>query len=83
VHLAWRPAHRRPPLLALVGAGTYSYYQTGRCERRHAGVVHTWWRDEADDRVFVMCRNPFHYYAARIPAPTRYLFVDVHTAAAT
>jgi len=25
--------------------------------------------------------HPFHYYADRIPAPTRYLFVDIHTAA--
>jgi mannosyltransferase len=31
--------------------------------------------------VYVDVPHPFHYYADRIPAPTRYLFVDVHTAA--
>jgi hypothetical protein len=34
-----------------------------------------------NDVVYVDVPHPFHYYADQIPAPTRYLFVDVHTAA--
>ncbi len=36
-----------------------------------------------DDLVLVDVPHPFHYYARRIPAPTEYLFVDIHTAADT
>jgi hypothetical protein len=39
----------------------------------------------ANDLVYVDVPHPFHYYVARgqIAAPTRYLFVDIHTAADT
>ena len=50
------------------------------------GVAH-WLASEtsSNDIVYVDVPHPFHYYAGRdnIPATTRYLFVDIHTAADT
>jgi hypothetical protein len=50
-----------------------------------AGVAH-WLATQTtpNDIVYVDVPHPFHYYVERshIPAPTSYLFVDIHTAAA-
>ena len=66
-----------------IGAGIYSV-NAADLKDDSAGVVR-WLAAETtpDDRVYVDTPHPFHYYADRIPAPLRYLFVDIHTAAAT
>lgn len=72
-------------LMAVAGIGTYSYFvNTASFKDDSAGVVR-WLAAEttAEDQVYVDVPHPFHYYADRVPAPLRYLFVDVHTAAAT
>ncbi|GAB4548300.1 MAG: hypothetical protein Kow0063_43260 [Anaerolineae bacterium] len=70
-------------VLSIFGVGTWSYFtDVGTYKDDSAGVV-AWLAAETtpDDVVYVDVPHPFHYYADRIPAPTRYLFVDVHTAA--
>jgi mannosyltransferase len=70
-------------VIAVFVLGTWSYFTNeGAYKEDSAGVV-AWLARETtpDDVVYVDVPHPFHYYADRIPAPSRYLFVDVHTAA--
>ncbi|HHJ07372.1 MAG TPA: hypothetical protein ENK24_07720 [Anaerolineae bacterium] len=66
-------------------AGLGSYYTNEAFFKDDAAGVTQWLAAETtpDDIVYVDVPHPFHYYANRIPAPTRYLFVDIHTAAGT
>jgi len=65
------------------GLGTWSYFTNVEAYKDDSAGVVAWLADETTvrDVVYVDVPHPFHYYADRIPAPTRYLFVDVHTAA--
>jgi mannosyltransferase len=65
--------------------GTWSYFTRVESYKDDSAGVTAWLAAEttSDDVVYVDVPHPFHYYADRIPAPTRYLFVDVHTAADT
>ena len=69
--------------LAVFGVGTWSYFTNVGTYKDDGRGVAAWLSDETtpNDVVYVDVPHPFHYYADRIPAPTRYLFVDVHTAA--
>jgi len=60
----------------------HSYYTNEAYFKADAAGVTHWLATETTPRdvVFVDVPHPFHYYAAQIPAPTRYLFVDIHTA---
>jgi mannosyltransferase len=70
-------------LLAVLAAGTTGYFTNSAAFKDDAAGVARWLAAETtpEDLVYVDVPHPFHYYADRIPAPTRYLFVDVHTAA--
>jgi hypothetical protein len=70
-------------VLAVFGLGTWGYFTDSRYFKDDSAGVATWLAAQANanDIVYVDVPHPFHYYADRIPAPTRYLFVDVHTAA--
>ena len=72
-------------LTIALGLGLISYFtNTAAFKDDSAGVVN--WlaaRVTSRDIVYVDVPHPFHYYATRIAAPMRYLFVDIHTAAAT
>jgi hypothetical protein len=63
----------------------HSYYTNEAYFKDDAAGVAHWLATETTPRdvVFVDVPHPFHYYAAQIPAPTRYLFVDIHTASET
>ncbi len=65
--------------------GLRSYYTDETFFKDDAKAVTQWLAAESTpaDIVYVDVPHPFHYYADRIPAPTRYLFVDIHTAADT
>jgi mannosyltransferase len=69
--------------LAVFGVGTWSYYTNVGTYKDDSRGVADWLSAETtpNDVVYVDVPHPFHYYAERIPAPTRYFFVDVHTAA--
>jgi hypothetical protein len=69
-------------LLAFVW-GTWSYFINVEAYKDDSAGVAIWLGAETTpkDVVYVDVPHPFHYYAERIPAPMRYLFVDVHTAA--
>jgi hypothetical protein len=69
--------------LAVFGVGTWSYYTNVRAFKDDSRGVAAWLAAETtpSDVVYVDVPHPFHYYADQIPAPIRYLFVDVHTAA--
>ena len=72
-------------LMVVLGLGLVSYFtNTATFKDDSAGVI-AWLaaRVTARDLVYVDVPHPFHYYAERIVAPLRYLFVDIHTAAAT
>lgn len=72
-------------LAVVLGLGLVSYFtNTAAFKDDSAGVI-AWLAERvgARDLVYVDVPHPFHYYAARIAAPLRYLFVDIHTAAAT
>jgi predicted ribosomally synthesized peptide with SipW-like signal peptide len=76
----------RPGLLAALavfGAGTWAYFTNVASYKDDSAGVANWLAAEttSNDVVYVDVPHPFHYYAERIPAPMRYLFVDVHTAA--
>lgn len=64
-----------------------SYYTDEAYFKDDSAGVAAWLAAETtgDDIVYVDVPHPFHYYIAKghIAAPTRYLFVDIHTAAAT
>ncbi len=68
-----------------LGWGSVSYFTNESSFKDDSQAVVNWLAAETtgDDVVYVDVPHPFHYYAERIPAPTRYLFVDVHTAAST
>lgn len=70
-------------VLTVFGVGTWSYYTDVRAYKDDSAGVAAWLAAETtpEDVVYVDVPHPFHYYAERIPAPTHYLFVDVHTAA--
>ncbi len=65
--------------------GLYNYYNNETYFKDDAAGVAAWLAAEttANDLVYVDVPHPFHYYVAQghIAAPTRYLFVDIHTAA--
>ena len=67
--------------------GLHSYFTNQTYFKDDSAGVARWLATEttANDIVYVDVPHPFHYYAKQsgIPAPTRYLFVDVHTAAET
>ncbi|RME49738.1 MAG: hypothetical protein D6796_04495 [Caldilineae bacterium] len=69
--------------LAIFAVGLRSYFTDPAFFKDDSAGVANWLAVEttAEDIVFVDVPHPFHYYADRIPAPTRYLFVDIHTAA--
>jgi hypothetical protein len=70
-------------ILIAFGWGTWSYFTNVDAHKDDSAGVVAWLGVESTpgDVVYVDVPHPFHYYADRIPAPTRYLFVDVHTAA--
>lgn len=70
-------------VVAIFVLGLYSYFNDPTYFKDDAEAVTHWLMREttSDDIVFVDVPHPFHYYADHIPAPTRYLFVDIHTAA--
>ncbi|MCK6628103.1 MAG: glycosyltransferase family 39 protein [Anaerolineae bacterium] len=74
-------------LLAIFIFALHSYYTNETYFKDDSAGVADWLAAEttANDLVYVDVPHPFHYYAARgqIAAPTRYLFVDIHTAADT
>jgi len=69
--------------LTFFGMGTWFYFTNIEAYKDDSAGLAAWLAAETtpDDVVYVDVPHPFHYYADRIPAPTRYLFVDVHTAA--
>ena len=69
--------------LIALGTGTLSYFTNADTFKDDSRGVVTWLADHTtrQDMVYVDVPHPFHYYADRIPAPTQYFFVDVHTAA--
>ncbi len=73
-------------ILAIVlGLGLVSYFTNAAAFKDDSAGVVAWLAEKTTTRdiVYVDVPHPFHYYAERVPAPMRYLFVDVHTAAAT
>jgi hypothetical protein len=64
----------------------HSYYTNPTYFKDDSAGVAGWLAAEttANDLVYVDIPHPFHYYVEQrhIPAPVRYLFVDIHTAAA-
>ncbi len=67
--------------------GLYSYYTNETYFKDDSAGVADWLaaKTTANDIVYIDVPHPFHYYVAKghIAAPTRYLFVDIHTAADT
>jgi hypothetical protein len=83
-------ARRWTGLLGLAVAGIFllglnGYFTDSTFFKDDADAVVAWLAAETtvEDVVLVDVPHPFHYYADQIPAPTRYLFVDIHTAADT
>lgn len=72
-------------LVVVLGLGLVSYFTNAAAFKDDSAGVIAWLaaRVTARDLVYVDVPHPFHYYATRIAAPLRYLFVDIHTAAAT
>ncbi len=72
-------------LLLTLTLSLNSYYHNPTYFKDDSAGVAAWLAHEttADDVVYVDVPHPFHYYVnrAHIVAPTRYLFVDIHTAA--
>jgi hypothetical protein len=79
---AWRLTLLAVPVLVF-GVSLYRGYNDERYFKDDSTGVAAWLAAEttARDIVFIDVPHPFHYYAGRIPAPSRYLFVDIHTAA--
>lgn len=85
-----RFTHHVLPYLALIpllifSYSLHSYYTDETYFKDDSAAVARWLAAEttANDLVYIDVPHPFHYYVERagIPAPTRYLFVDIHTAA--
>jgi uncharacterized membrane protein len=74
-------------LLTIFLSSLHSYYTNETYFKDDSAGVAAWLAAETttSDLVYVDVPHPFHYYVAkgRIAAPTRYLFVDIHTAADT
>jgi mannosyltransferase len=70
-------------VMAAFAWGTWSYFTRVESYKDDSAGVAAWLATETtpNDVVYVDVPHPFHYYADRIPAPTHYLFVDVHTVA--
>jgi mannosyltransferase len=70
-------------ILLPLAAGTHSYFTNAQSFKDDSQGVVAWLTENStsQDIVYVDVPHPFHYYASRIPAPTEYLFVDVHTIA--
>lgn len=70
-------------VLAIFALGLRGYFTDARYFKDDSAGVAAWLAAETtpEDVVLVDVPHPFGYYAGRIPAPTNYLFVDVHTAA--
>jgi hypothetical protein len=82
----WDVSRLLPALPILIFlTGLFSYYTNPTYFKDNSAGVARWLATEttANDIVYVDVPHPFHYYANRreIPAPLRYLFVDIHTAA--
>ncbi len=69
--------------LAIFGAGTWFYFMNVEAHKDDSAGVAAWLAAETSRRdvVYTDVPHPFHYYADRIPAQMRYLFVDIHTVA--
>jgi uncharacterized membrane protein len=86
-----RPANRLLAILFTVAValalltGLFQYYNNDTYTKDDSAGVVRWLAEETTSRdiVFVDVPHPFHYYVDRLDilAPTRYLFVDIHTAA--
>ncbi len=63
----------------------HSYYTDETYFKDDSAGVAGWLAAETtpNDIIYIDVPHPFHYYASQshIPAPSRYLFVDIHTAA--
>ncbi len=72
-------------LLIVLGLGLVSYFTNPSTFKDDSVGVVEWLaaRVTARDIIYVDVPHPFHYYAERVAAPIRYLFVDIHTAATT
>ncbi len=74
------------PILVFL-TGLHSYYTNETYFKDDSASVADWLAAETTptDIVYIDVPHPFHYYAAKghIAAPTRYLFVDIHTVAET
>jgi len=72
-------------LVAIFAVALYHYYTNPAYFKDDSAGVARWLAAQTtpDDVIYVDVPHPFHYYAGQIPAPTRYLFVDIHTAAGT
>jgi hypothetical protein len=81
--VGWRWGLGTGLVLAAFAGGTWFYFTNVEAYKDDSAGVATWLATEttADDVVYVDVPHPFQYYVERIPAATRYLFVDVHTAA--
>ncbi|MBN1993339.1 MAG: glycosyltransferase family 39 protein [Anaerolineae bacterium] len=71
------------PILVF-GAGLHSYYTNETYFKDNSAAVTAWLAAETtpNDIIYFDVPHPFHYYQNRLAAPARYLFVDIHTAAA-
>jgi uncharacterized membrane protein len=85
----WSAIHILANLAALIifCIGLYNYYTNETYFKDDSAGVVEWLAAETtpDDIVYLDTPHPFHYYAEQreIPAPMRYLFVNIHTAAET
>src|SRR6185503_7419537 len=72
-------------LLTIFLISLHSYYTNATYFKDDSAGVAAWLAAETttNDLVYVDVPHPFHYYVTKdhIAAPTRYLFVDIHTAA--
>jgi hypothetical protein len=74
------------PLIIFI-ISLHSYYTNETYFKDDSASVADWLAAEttANDIVYIDVPHPFHYYVDQrgVSAPTRYLFVDIHTAADT
>lgn len=70
---------------AVLIVGLNHYFTNETYFKDDSAGVAAWLAEQTspNDLVYVDVPHPFHYYAERISAPTRYLFVDIHTAVET
>jgi len=86
MHYALRITLITIPIIIFI-SGVHSYFANPTYFKDDSAGVASWLAAEttANDIVYIDVPHPFHYYAEQqnIPAPTRYFFVDIHTAADT